>query len=132
MAETADQIENHIGKTRDELGANLHELEHKIQEMADWRHHFRNHPIALVGAAFGGGVLLAALIGGRRRNRIPNARSVADGRGSKTSDGGTLQNIKEAVLGVATERAVDFADEFFQVLRLSFVRRQHAKTAVGN
>ena len=50
MGQTTNQIESHIERTRDDLGANLHELEQKVKEVADWRHHFRNHPMTLIGA----------------------------------------------------------------------------------
>jgi hypothetical protein len=110
VGETTHQIENHLGKTRDELGENLHELEHKLQDMADWRYHYRNHPLALVGVAFGGGVLLAALFGGRRR-RTSHAPSGVPTR-SKQNQLNTWRHVKEAVVGVAMEKAMNFAEEF--------------------
>ena len=41
MGETTDQIEAHIEQTRENLGANLEELEQKVRSVADWRQHFR-------------------------------------------------------------------------------------------
>jgi hypothetical protein len=67
MDQTTDQIEAHIEDTRKDLGANLQELEVKVKSAADWRHQFRRNPMAMLGAAFGGGVLLALLAGKRRR-----------------------------------------------------------------
>ena len=67
MVQTTNQIENQIEKTRDDLHANLHELEDKVNQITDWRYHFQNHPMALVGVAFGGGVLLATILGGTKR-----------------------------------------------------------------
>jgi hypothetical protein len=66
MDQTTNQIEAHIENTRENLGANLQELELKVKSATDWRHQFRRNPMAMLGAAFGGGVLLA-FIGGRRR-----------------------------------------------------------------
>jgi ElaB/YqjD/DUF883 family membrane-anchored ribosome-binding protein len=67
--QTTDQIEAHIENTRDELGANLQELEQKVKSVADWRRQFRNNPMMMLGAAFAGGILLASLLGGRRSKR---------------------------------------------------------------
>jgi hypothetical protein len=69
MAQDSDQIKHHIDEKRDELTRDLHELEgqvrHQVRQATDWRTHCRNHPAAMLGAAFGGGLLLAAML---RRN----------------------------------------------------------------
>ena len=115
MGETTNQIENHIEKTRDHLGANLHELEYKVKEMADWRYHFRNHPMTLMGAAFGGGILLATMMSSSRRgnyasapaplstvSRGPHAQRVVQ----------TWDHIKDALIGVAAGKVTEFVGEF--------------------
>jgi ElaB/YqjD/DUF883 family membrane-anchored ribosome-binding protein len=66
MGETPDQIERHIYEKRSELGENIHELQQKVKTAVDWRAQFDQRPWVLMGAAFGGGVLLALLFGGRR------------------------------------------------------------------
>jgi hypothetical protein len=60
MGQTASQIENDIDNKRKNLGSNLQELESRIKSATAWRHQFRNRPLALLGMAFGGGVLLAS------------------------------------------------------------------------
>ena len=67
MDQTADQIEEHIDRTRDRLGANLGELEARVESAIDWRQHLRGHPRVLVGAGFVGGILLAVAMRERRR-----------------------------------------------------------------
>jgi len=68
MGEATNQIEAHIEHTRSELGSNLEELHQKVMDAKDWRHHFRNMPMAMMGMAFGGGLLLAKMFGsGNRR-----------------------------------------------------------------
>jgi hypothetical protein len=63
MGETADQIASDIDRTREDLKANLEELETKVKEVTDWRGHFRKHPAPMVVAALVGGVLLSAILG---------------------------------------------------------------------
>jgi len=65
MDQTTDQIEAHIETTRENLGANLQELEHKVKSVTDWRRQFRENPMRMLGVAFGGGILLAFLLGRR-------------------------------------------------------------------
>ena len=71
MGQTTSQIEHHIAKTRDDLGANFQELEKKVKDATDWRYQFQQHPLTLLGVAFGGGMLLAALMVPRRRSAAP-------------------------------------------------------------
>jgi hypothetical protein len=110
VGQTTQQLEHHIESTREDLSANLNELERKLKEMADWRYHFHNHPTALMGAAFGGGLLLAAIVGGKRRRHYTSGplepTTAVAKKGSET-----WQNIKNALIGVAATRATDFVEE---------------------
>jgi hypothetical protein len=69
--ERPDQIEDHIRSTQRELGSNLQELEDKVKDATNWRVQFERHPMALLGIAFAGGLLLSAGLGGRRRRTPP-------------------------------------------------------------
>jgi hypothetical protein len=69
MGETTDEIESHIESTRENLGSNLQELEQRVKSATDWRQHFRNNPLMMIGAAFGGGVLLALILSGPTSRR---------------------------------------------------------------
>jgi hypothetical protein len=112
VGETTYQIEHHIEKTRDSLGANLNELEYKVKEIADWRYHFRNHPLSLMGAAFGGGILLATMMSGRRRNAtpaVPFATAPRSPHAQKAVD--TWDHIKDALIGVAAGKVTNFVGE---------------------
>lgn len=66
MGETPDQIERQITAERVELGQNLRELQSKVEQTVDWRVQFAKRPMALLGAAFGGGLLLAFMTTGKR------------------------------------------------------------------
>ena len=65
MGERADAIEREIEQERVELGRNLEELEHRVKEATDWRVQFERHAGGMMAMAFGGGLLMAALFGGR-------------------------------------------------------------------
>lgn len=68
MDPTVPQIEAHIDRARHELGANLKELEHRVEVATDWRSHFRARPFAFVGAGFVAGAVLGmatSIRGGR-------------------------------------------------------------------
>jgi len=63
MGQGPDQIETHIDATLGRLGENFEELEDKVKSATDWRTQFEKRPAVVIGVAFGGGVLLAALLG---------------------------------------------------------------------
>ena len=65
MDKTTDQIANDIDRTRDDLKANLEELETRMKSVTDWRAHFEKRPAALLAAAMVGGVLLSTMLGKR-------------------------------------------------------------------
>lgn len=62
MGQTASQIENHIEDKRADLSSNLRELEQRVRSATDWREQFQNRPEIFLGVAFGGGLLLAAML----------------------------------------------------------------------
>ena len=106
MAERPDQIARHIESARNELGSNLHELEDRVRQEADWKTHFERNPMTLLGLAFGGGVLLASIIGGSSRRTFMGPPDYQNG---KPSSGG-LRNtqisdswgvLKGALIGLA-------------------------------
>lgn len=105
MGHTTNQIESHIERTRHDLGANLYELEQKVVELTDWRYHFRNHPLTLLGVAFGGGILLATMATQTRNVNTPAFAAASPGRHKAVE---TWDQIKDALLGVAATRVTDF------------------------
>lgn len=114
MGETTDQIAAHIEDTRDDLGANLQELEQKVKSVTDWKQHFQSSPMTMIGVAFGGGILLATMLGGGKGGR---RRSASSGAGYEPHAGTdhqkykaleTWDNIKGALIGVAATRFQEF------------------------
>ena len=116
MAERPDQIERDIESARTELGSNLHELEYKVRQEADWKTHFERNPMTLLGLAFGGGVLLASMIGGSSRRAVIATPEYQNGK----SSGGGLRNtpvseswgiLKGALIGLAGTKVRDALNE---------------------
>jgi hypothetical protein len=116
MGETTRQIATHIEHTREDLGSNLQELEHKVRSVTDWRHQFQSNPMLMVGLAFGTGLCAATLAGGRDRlaGMSSNGSSTRPGvppRGAtreKQQLLDTWANIKGALVGVATSQVKSF------------------------
>jgi hypothetical protein len=112
VGQTTNEIESQLVQARDDLGANLHELEQKVKDIGDWRHHFRNHPMTMIGVAFGGGVLLATMVGGKRSAPSTLSSSSAAPVGPyrrKTSE--TWDHIRDTLIGMAATRVTDFVGE---------------------
>jgi len=137
MAEETNQIKGHIDSTRRELGENLHELEYRVKQATDWRYYVDKNPATMVSLAFAGGVLAAALIGGRsrsssRRDDIghpllesseadngPKMSYMKERAGNKTWDA-----IKGAVVGVATSELKNFMNEAIPGFRQHYEKIQ--------
>jgi hypothetical protein len=62
MGEKPDQIERHIQYQRSELEDNISELEEKVKSAFDWRTQFEQRTALMLGAAFVGGAIVAALL----------------------------------------------------------------------
>lgn len=100
MHQATHQIESNIEKSRNELGANLSELEHRVKQLDDWRHHYSLHPLLLVGAAFGGGILLASMLGGRTTH---HTRWAPPSRGLNGNAEGLAERIPVVVFSVSSD-----------------------------
>ena len=62
------EIERHIREQRHELGQNISELQRKVKDKLNWRMQFEQHPMAMIGVALGGGLLLSGILGSRHRH----------------------------------------------------------------
>jgi len=110
MGQRTDQIENQIENKREDLKSNLQELETRVKTVTDWRHYFAEHTGTMIAAAFGGGVLLAAMLGGRSsRTSLSQAGDASTSprqwaRGTKDEVLENLDSIKSALVGAAATR----------------------------
>lgn len=111
MVETSDQIERHIQRTRDELSDNVNELEVRVKTVLDWRAQVEAHPGTMMALAFGGGVLLSALLpsaGLPRRSSEGSWTRSTNGNGKRSMP---WEALKGAVVGIATARLTEFVEE---------------------
>jgi hypothetical protein len=120
MGERSDEIVHEIDQKRAELGSNLRDLEHRVKSAVDWRSQFSQHPITMIGIAFGGGILLSQLGSGRSRHngrpgdalsRLYEGRSAEVGNVRKVTrrrSGDTWDNIRTALVAVAGARVQSF------------------------
>ena len=110
MGQTTDQIENQIETKREDLKSNLQELESRVKTATDWRHYFAEHTGTMIAAAFGGGVLLAAMLGGRsNRASLSQPEGFTEspyrrGTGTKREVLENVASIKSALVGAAATR----------------------------
>jgi hypothetical protein len=109
MGTTTDQIENDIRASRAELQSNFKDLEHKVKEATDWRQHYQKRTGAILAVAFGGGMLLSAIVGRKQSSRAAPASSAsssierAPGPGRRAVSE-TLGTIQSALVGVAASK----------------------------
>jgi hypothetical protein len=136
MGETTGQIERHIQETRDDLSENFNELQQKVKTAMDWRTQFEQRPGASLALAFGGGVLLSALLPIRHSSRgkshqphsnAPPDRDAVPGVQSRSSlnrDSNeplqTFDALKGALLGVAATELTAFIEDLLPGFRQEF------------
>ena len=111
MGQTTDQIEHQIEDRRENLKSNLEELETRVKTATDWRHYFAEHPGAMIAGAFGGGVLLAAMVGGRSNRASPSQAADSPQFVARARNAGTkhqvlenVDSIKSALVGAAATK----------------------------
>jgi len=110
MGQRTDQIENQIENKREDLKSNLEELQTRVKTATDWRHYFTEHTATMIAAAFGGGVLLAAMVGGRS-NRASLSQAGGSSEPARPWKTGTkhevlenVDSIKSALVGAAATK----------------------------
>ena len=141
MGESTNQIERDIAAERNELGRNLQLLENKARALTDWRMQFRKHPFALMAVALGGGALLGVLTSGLKgveqaseydeeRYLEPEdthysrpSRFAASAAQARRQFGDTWDHIAEALLAVASARAIQFVANKVPGFREEFASR---------
>ena len=110
MGEKADRIEQHIQQQRHEFGDNVMELKQKVRRSFDWRAQVDERPMMMVGLAFGGGLLLSALLDGRRGSMPPLSSDVHRAYQSGAANS-TWEVLRGAVIGLATTKLKDVVEE---------------------
>jgi hypothetical protein len=111
VGETSGEIETHIRDARDDLSANLSELEQKVKTMTDWRQQYQKSSGTFLAVAAGAGVLLALLTRGNRSASAPGPiPSIPRPRGGTEFDH-SIGTIKSALIGVAASKAMSLLSQ---------------------
>ena len=106
MGQQVDEIARHIQEQRSEMRDNVVELKHKATRVVDWRAQVRARPLPMLGLAFGGGVLLSVLVGGRRQPRASSRN------GAESVLSTTLASVKGALIAMAASKVTSVVDEW--------------------
>jgi hypothetical protein len=139
MGETTGQIERHIQETRDDLGENFNQLQEKVKTAMDWRAQFDQRPGTILALAFGGGVLLSALLPTRHSSRgtsdqrpwnVPPARDAIgpaiQSPNSLTRKSNeplqTFDALKGALIGVAATKLTAFIEDMLPGFKQEFTK----------
>jgi hypothetical protein len=148
MGGTSDQIERHIQETRNDLGDNFKELQEKVRTAVDWRAQFEEHPMTMMALAFGGGILLSALLPFRPsasgRSSASSANTSSSDRhtsdlpsksrneyNDKTSSPlETWDAVKGALVGVATTKLSGFIEDVLPGFTQEFTKAQGGRNSV--
>lgn len=132
MVETPDQIEGRIREERGRLGRNLTELEGRVRDAANWRTHFNRHPLAVMGAAFGAG-LLAAQLTTRRGVYVTDGRNVhpsalaLEARHAPGLGGETWRNIRAALVGLTGAGVQRFLNDVLPGFQEHYERARYGR-----
>jgi hypothetical protein len=130
MGDTTYQIEQELHTTRNKLSDNLGELQDRIKDTFDWRTQFSERPGTMLAIAFGGGLLLSAILPRQSRsrglqNRFESTNSNA-GSAAPNETAKTINALKNAVVGTAIAKATAFVEEL-----LPGFKEEFAKAKVG-
>lgn len=108
MAETSDEIRRELEETRSRVGRTIAALERKVNP----RHVIDDHPLIIVGVAFGTGILLSTTGAAKRaaldvRERIQHQATHVNANAS-----GTLDRLLSAITATATTAMTAKVTEF--------------------
>jgi hypothetical protein len=98
------RFEREIATERAALLANLALLEDRARALTDWRGRVRKQPLAAVGVAAAGGLLLALVTSGRPEAAASNPANGADARPARLLAHPIVERIFSALAVVAAER----------------------------
>ncbi|MGI8549019.1 MAG: DUF3618 domain-containing protein [Gemmatimonadaceae bacterium] len=97
MAKASDEIRRELANTRERVGRTIAALERKVNP----RHLLDDHPLAVVGVAFGTGVLLATTGAAKRAAHDVAEQLQHQATHVNSAAGGTLDRLLEAITSTA-------------------------------
>jgi len=123
MGSTTYQIERELQTTRSDLSENLGELKDRIKDTFDWRTQVNERPGTMLALAFGGGVLLSAMIPKHRgRTGQTGQFEAATSSGASSETAKTINALKGAVVGAAVTKASAFMEELLPGFKEEFAK----------
>lgn len=72
LKQTSEQVQEKVKETTEQV-------QQKVKNATDWRHQFNERPMVGLGIAFGGGLLLASIMGGGGSNKDRNRQNYSYG-----------------------------------------------------
>ena len=119
MTSQTAELERQIEKEQDALVENLTELEQQAKELVDWRVQVRKHPRAMLGAALGGGLLVALLAGSSRPRNGGRAarRRDPEGDGEPSAGHDAWEMLKGALVTAAATQVTNYVVELLPDFR---------------
>jgi hypothetical protein len=127
MITQSNRLVQEIAAEHESLGENLQELESRVRAVADWRGHVQRRPIAMLGLALGGGILLSALMGSprRRRSKVVESSVAEDDRPTqriRAPVDETWDRFRGALVAAATARVAAYIEDSLPGFREEFER----------
>jgi hypothetical protein len=134
MDESTLLLQQELASERERLNHNLLALDTKTRELTDWRSQFEKRPLMMLGLAFGGGMILSNLVGGRRAAPVFDP---TDGRGRQAwmprppaPVNASWSRVRDTLSSVATAAAVELQQGIVPGFKEQFDRgRNHVVNA---
>jgi hypothetical protein len=146
MGEESRQIASDIDRQRRQLADNVGELEGRVKDSVNWRVQMQQRPMTMVGIAFGGGILLSTLMGGRHRSTSrrsydggsyrarPEDQASLSGQPEsyateyqKRRAANVWDNMKGALIGVAAVKFKNFLEQAIPGFTEQYNKTEQAK-----
>lgn len=130
MITDTERLEREIALEKVALTENLAALEVKTRELTDWRWQVRQRPLASVGVALAGGVVLAMLTT-RRAPRARRRSEAGDDRAAGPSmlEHPIVERLVAALAVVAAEKAVEVLSEILPGLPAAMAKEEPLASA---
>jgi hypothetical protein len=129
MGEQAERIERRIEEQRGEVRDHLLEIQQKVSRSVDWRAQVDERPLTMVGLAFGAGCLVSVFLGARSRPAFKKMSSSDAHRASQPRDGSTWETLRGALIGLATTRLREFAEELLPGFQEEYTKAEAGRRA---
>ncbi len=130
MITDTERLEREIALEKVALTENLAALEVKTRELTDWRWQVRQRPLASVGVALAGGVVLAMLTT-RRASRARRRSEAGDDRAAEPSmlEHPIVERLVAALAVLAAEKAVEVLSEMLPGLPAAMAKEEPLASA---